>query len=114
MMLLLASCFIRSGPECSVMSLLNLHPGLPRLRNLLLLVLEPYEVFPVSPVGGAHVLQQWDLSVRHILIDVPVLLLLDHEVLQEAATDVADGLDHVVDLGQVFQLLPVLGVEPPR
>ncbi len=113
MMLFLASRFVCSGPQRSIMSLLYLHPRLPRLRNLLLIVLQPYQVFSVPPVRGTHILQQWDLPVWHILIDVPVLFPIDDQVLQETPADVADGAKHVIDLGQVLQLLPILGVESP-
>jgi len=86
------------------MSLLNLQPGLPNLRKLFLVPLEPDEVFSVPRVGREGVGHR-DRAERLHLINIPILLLSNNQVLEPGATDLCYP---VVDILDVCKLLRVL------
>ena len=61
--------------ESAIVSLLLLHPELPLLGDLHVVVPEPDEVLPVAPVAREHLLAHGCLlSVGYFLIYVPVFL----------------------------------------
>ncbi len=89
------------------MSLLLLHPDLPFLSNLHIIVLQPYQVLPVPPVRRQHaIVQAWPEPEGQVLINVPVRLPVNNQVLQPTPLDVTNWLN---DVFEVFQVLDILG-----
>lgn len=79
--------------ESAILSLLDLHSDFPIVSDGDIIILEPYEIFSVSPIRWSHELLLFlnrHLSKGFELINVPVFLVIKLDESQPAASDITD------------------------
>lgn len=97
------------------MPLLLLHAEFPLLCDFHVVVLQPDQVLSVAPVTGKYLVSDCRLLPPGlILINIPVFLAIDYQIMQPAAFDVAYLLLNILQLLQLCNLSGPLAIEKFR
>lgn len=95
----------------TIKSLLNLESNLPLVRNKHVIVLQPHEVLSIATVWGKDVIS---LLVHEpdwrVLLNTPVNLIVNLEVAQPTALNIANLSDHVWWIDNIADKLDVFAV----